>query len=206
MLMCLVSWSVFAQEEEPASPYVLDQFVAGKVYMHSGEVVPKQLNYNGVTQEMVFEESGSMLALKYPEKVDSVVLGKRLFVNEKGAFYERVGVWQEGLFVLYHYRVIPPSSNAGYGSDGSVTSSTNLSSLSGRTMMYQLKLPENYRIVPSSECYLKTKGAFHRLHQIAVLAELFPEKKAALKEFARQQHLKMNEVDDVKRLVEFCSK
>ncbi len=88
--VCLIS-SLFAQSEiigKRLYHYLFPDFAEGKVKQKSGEINKAQLNYNLLTEEMVFEQSGQQMALDKIENIDTVYILDRKFIPAGQVFYE----------------------------------------------------------------------------------------------------------------------
>ena len=117
-LLCFIALSAKSQvSDEPVRllHYALDSFVSGKVLLKSGAISNQRLNYNLVTQEMIFEDHGTYLAIAHPENVDTVFLGSGKFVPVKNAFYEILTGTTYPLFIAYTCTVKEEGNATGYG-------------------------------------------------------------------------------------------
>jgi hypothetical protein len=68
-LYCISTLHLFAQREEVLiSHYLFPSFVKGKVILKSGIINMTNINYNSVTEEMIFDSNGTKLGKCFPEK------------------------------------------------------------------------------------------------------------------------------------------
>ena len=205
LFVLLVCASMFVQAQEPSnSPYVLPKFERSQVFLKNGDTIVKAINYNAVTEEMVFQQGGLMLALDNLDQVSQVLAGEHIFVLVNGKFYEKIGNWADGLLTYYKYRVLPPSAPAAYGSDGGSTSATNWTSLTDKATLYQFSLPDKFKIIRIQEFYLNKGGVLNKVSTFSQVASLFPNKKAALKALIKEKHLKFDNASDLKTIIGFC--
>ncbi len=68
--------------------YVFNEFSPGTVKVKSGETYNQVLNYNILTNEMIFDNDGKYLAIANPENVDTVYISERKFIPLNNKFYE----------------------------------------------------------------------------------------------------------------------
>ncbi len=110
------------------SHYVFEQFLSGKVYLHSGEVSERKLNYNALTREMIFEENGQPMAIANPENVDSVVIVGHKFIPADKKFYEWIAGNSYPVFAEYVCTVQEEGVSSGYGSSSNTSASNTMKS------------------------------------------------------------------------------
>ncbi len=200
-LVTLFSSSVRAQ-----SPYLFETFKRGQVQYKSGDLVSSYLNYNGITEEMVFQSEGKRLALDELGKIDKVVIGVHIFVPFDGKFYEKSGSSGLGPYVRYKYRLIEPGKPSGYGGESNTTASTSYTSLSDSKMLYELKLPDEYRIVKTHEFYLLVDGVLQKVNNKKQLKKMFPNKSKGILDFIKDENIDFSKIEDMNRLAEFIEK
>jgi hypothetical protein len=87
--------------------YVFDEFSPGTVKMKSGETSNQVLNYNILTNEMIFDNEGKYIPL-----------------NNK--FYEVLIASGMPLLLEFSASVSEPGTSTGYGGTSSTTASTSL--------------------------------------------------------------------------------
>ncbi|MFN2380374.1 MAG: hypothetical protein ABR519_09245, partial [Bacteroidales bacterium] len=68
--------------------YLFSEFADGMVVKKNGEKVVTPLNYNVVTEEMIFTRDDKYLALGGVSGIDTVYLNGMVFLPVNGAFYE----------------------------------------------------------------------------------------------------------------------
>ncbi len=197
----LFSSSVMAQ-----SPYLYEDFKQGQVHFKSGDLISEYFNYNGVTDEMVFQSDGKRLALDDLDKVNQVVVGDHIFVPFEGRFFEKSGSSELGPFIRYKYRLIEPGKPSGYGGESHTTASTSFSSLADSKMLYDLKLPDEYRIVKTHEFYLLVDGVLHKVNNKKQLKKVFPDKSKGILDFIKDENIDFSKIEDMNRLAEFIEK
>lgn len=194
----LLCSSVSAQQQVkkavPILHYVFDTFVPGKVQMKSGEVFERRLNYNTITGEMIFEEKGKYLAVKEPLKVDTVFIAGRKFVPVAKVFYELLYNGANPLFQEFTAKLIEPGASIGYGNASATTNAVSINSLMRTGQAYEMKLPDDYQVVPGFTFWIWKDGKYQKAGSAKQLSSVFPEKKQWINEF-----IKTNQTDFLKR-------
>jgi hypothetical protein len=180
--------------------YVFDKFYPGKVYLKSGEVSERSLNYNALTHEMIFEDAGKYLAIAKPETVDSVIIAGRKFIAGDKKFYEWIAGKNYPLFADYVSNLLDEGVNTGYG-NSSTASSHSLKTIIGSGMVYALKLPDEYKVNSKVVYYLYKDNEYHKINNAKQLSNLYPAKKTVINEWVKANHTDFSKRDDLARLI-----
>jgi hypothetical protein len=190
-----------------ASPhYLLPEFTKGTVMLKSG--VPRELkmNYNSITEEMIFEYPGKYLALTNLETIDTVYILNRKFVPLEEKFYEILVNRQIPLLAQYTCSLVAPGKPTGYGGTSETTAVTSVSQLYSKGRAYEMKLPDDYKVIPSTSFFLVKNGALNRISNIRQVIKIFPDKEAEIKEFAKKHKSDFEKPTDMVDLITFCNK
>ena len=167
--------------------YVLDKFYQGKVYLRSGEVSERLLNYNALTREMIFDDKGKYLAIANWQEVDSVVLAGRRFVPADKKFYEWIAGNSHPLYAEYVSTILEEAPSGGYGISSNTTSSSSLKTLIGSGSVYALQLPDNFKVETKVIYYLYKDNTFHKFSNARQLAALLPDKKQFIQQWVKDK-------------------
>ena len=193
-----------AQEGNQAvvqSHYLLSQFTPGKVHMKSGQANPLKLNYNGITNEMVFEYNGTYLAIANPEQVDSVVIDGRVFMPVEKKFYEMLTHTPHALYREFSCSIKEPELSNGYGAAAPTAAANDLRGIYKRDMAYQPNLPADIKIVAKQTWWIKTNDGFRKFTNEQQLRKLFPDKKDKISEWVKNNDTNFSKPDDLADLV-----
>ena len=128
--------------------YVFNEFSPGIVMMKSGEVYNQALNYNIVTNEMIFNNNGSFMAIAQPENVDTDFINNRKFIPLNKKFFEILADEKFPLLLEFTATIHEPGNPIGYGSNSSTNATSNLKSIISSGGSYALKLPDGYSVTP----------------------------------------------------------
>lgn len=184
--------------------YLFTQFTEGTVKQKSGETNKASLNYNTITQEMIFEQGDQQMALDKTENIDTVFIQPKKFIPVGKVFYEVATNTPVALFIQYQTDIIPPGNETGFGKSetGAITSVSDLKS-SGK--LYKLKLPDDYKLISKTRYWLKKDDKYISLKNAKDLKNIFPEKAVAIKDYLKTNKANFKNIDDVIKLIEFCN-
>ena len=107
------------------------------------------------------------------------------------------------MYASYHCRLSIGAQNFGYGSS-STTAIDNISSLNTGGEMYQLKLPENYKVEPYTIYTIEINGKRERFRRIKEVIKIFPERKKDIMNFQKKNKLK-NDNEGIIQLIQYIS-
>ncbi|WP_276486057.1 hypothetical protein [Paraflavitalea pollutisoli] len=206
LLLALTQLSTQAQSANQVlgsrlSHYVFDQFAPGKVYLHSGEVSDRKLNYNTLTYEMIFDNNGQPLAIANPQSIDSVIIQGRKFIPVNKKFYEWVAGTTYPVYADYIGSVEEQGVSSGYGSTTATSSSNVMKSLHGAGTVYALQLPEEYKVTTKTVYLLRKDNTYTKLSNPQQLGKLVPDKKKWLGEYLKANPVDFNQREEVIRLI-----
>lgn len=199
----IVSASYAQQNDMETSHYLFPEFTRGVILMKSGKRNDAVLNYNSLTEEMIFEKSGQKRAIGTNELlfVDTVFIEDRKFVVLNGKFVELAHHSTWDLFVEHKCKVEEAGKPAGYGGTSQTSAATSVSSLySQGRVVYNLKLPDNYETKPYRVYWLKKNGEIYKFGSMRELKKLYKDRKDLYKKY-----LKTNRINyqDQERMIQF---
>lgn len=207
IFLLLVLAALYAQDGEPAQEtqhYIFPSFAEGTVKHKSGEVIKALLNYNTVTEEMIFDQNGKKLALDKIENIDTVYIQNRKFVPVSNVFYERATNTINALFIQHKSLFIPPGNNTGFGTSQTAAIS-NIADLKALGLAYKLKLPDDFKILSKTVYWVKKNNNYYILRTQKNLEDLFPERADAIKKYVKANKINFKKPDDLMKVVIFCN-
>jgi hypothetical protein len=188
------------------SHYIFPEFRKGTIKFKNLQVQEMMLNYNSVTEEMIFDSNGKKLAIADPASIDTITIENRKFISGNNIFYEVAGNYPVPLLIHHVCNLIPPGKDVGYGATSQTSAVTSINSLMGKGTIYELKLPDDYRLSPASEFLIKLNNNFYRVYNANTVSKYFPDKKDAIKVFLKNNKISFKKTEDMKKLIEFCNK
>ena len=203
--LLLIALQVYSQSDSRIGAttiihYVLDKFYPGKVYLQSGEITDRMLNYNTLTKEMIFEDEGRYLAIANPQQVDSVVVAGRTFIYADKKFYEWIAGANNKLYADYQSTIVEEGVPTGYG-NSSTASAHSIRSLVGSGLIYALKLPDDFKVSTKINYYLIKGKRYEKFTNARQLTYILPDKKQHIKDWVKNNNTDFTKPADLIALV-----
>lgn len=199
--------NLYAQDLQPGNEinhYIFPSFIEGTVKQKSGEVIKALLNYNTLTEEMIFDQAGQKLALDKIENIDTVYIQNRKFIPFGKVFYERATNTPNALFIQHKSQFIPPGNNTGFGTS-QTSAISNMTDLKSLGLAYKLKLPDDFKIISKTIYWLKKNNNSYIIKTEKNLQDLFPEKADAIKKYVKDNKINFKNPDDLIKVVTFSN-
>jgi len=207
VVLCSVAIQLTAQTNSNGNflQYLFPGFTKGLVRMKTGESYNAVLNYNTVTENIVWEKDSKLLDLTNMESVDTIFLQNRKFVPFNEVFYEVLVNAPISLFIQHKSDLVQAGSPAGYGTTSQTSSIKNLSSVSLKSGTYNLEIPSDYDIKPSPVFWIRKNNTMLSFLNKRQFLKIFPGKNDEIEKFIKQNHLNIENRDDLINLVNYCN-
>jgi hypothetical protein len=186
--------------------FLFPEFTNGTVLMKSGVRNDTLLNYNSLTEEMLFVRNGKTLAIINLDKIDTVFIENRIFIPMQKKFAEVVYHNNFDLYALNKASVIDPGKPSAYGGTSHTSAITPLSSFVSGGQTYDLKVPEGSETREYVEYYLKQDGQTNIFLSIRQLSKLYKGKKSQLYKFVRENRVTYEDQESLVELIRFMEK
>ncbi len=183
--------------------YLFPEFTKGIVLMKNGIKNETLLNYNSLTEEMIFENNGTKLAIGQSELVDTVFIKGRKFFLLNGKFVELINNSKYKLYAEHKCTIKDPGKPAAYGGTSQTSATSTYSSFFTGGQVYDLKLPEGYETKPFVDYWLVKDGEVSKFLSIRQLAKLFNEKDNSFKEFVKKHDVKYTDQSGIIELIRY---
>jgi hypothetical protein len=197
---------ISAKDVKPEFQYLFDDFQGGRVVMKDRRSINCQLNYNFLTDEMLFiDEKGKKMALANPDEVLHIYIGNRLFLPTSKGYFEVIE--KEPVSLLYKWTC----NVADKGKEGAMGLTTDAPSV------YQMnqfsfdaklwKLPVDKQAVVSVEVipYLLVKTNPEIIKGEKDFLKAFPGKRSQIKSYIEENPVDFRKEKDLRRLIKFCN-
>lgn len=187
------------------SHYIFPEFTKGTVLMKSGQQHQALLNYNTLSEEMIFEDKGRKLAIskEEKEKVDTIYIEGRKFFVLNGRFVELIYRSMYELYAEHRCDVKYPGKPAGYGGTSETSSVSTYSGVYSGGILYELKLPDDYKIKPYIIYWLKKDGEISKFVNLKQLNNTFSDRKDRIKEYLSSNKTDYNDMESMIRLIRY---
>jgi len=217
ILFLIVAFSLqsFSQQNEQ---YIFPEFTTGKIFFKDYAVGESRLNYNMILGAMQFisPEEGKVLIINDP--INTIL---RIEINGRQFFPFKINEFTEKLTngdITLHVRKKNNRKSVGesgpYGASLETASSSQVHSLpepvfiDSASIHKQLSDPKSKSDDPSIKrfYYLRNvKGKFNQISGSKTFEKEYPKHKDAIKEFVKENNIKFNQEDDLKKLIEYCN-
>ena len=206
IFLIILVFEVKAQTKPDGSApqFLFPEFSTGKVRLKNGNNQALELNYNTVSEKMVYKKESNLYDVVNTEIIDTVFIKESKFVPAGHVFLEVLLIAPVSLYIQYQGELIPPGAVAGYGGTSQVSNTKNLTSVNLSMGYYNLKLPDDYTVKLDQIFWIK-KDSLQNYSTERQFLKLFPDKAADLKEFIKKQKIKFDKPADQVRLVERCN-
>lgn len=185
------------------SHYLYPDFVKGSVLMKSGVKNDAMLNYNALTEEMIFIKDGKNLAITKLEGIDTVYIGDTKFTLLKNKFVEILYHNKYDLYAGHKGSIVDPGKPAAYGGTSQTSSVTMYSSFLSNGQAYALQLPEGVETKASTDYWLKRDGQLQLFLNLRQLARLFEDKSDQFKKYVKENKVKYENEESLVGLIKF---
>jgi hypothetical protein len=193
-----------SEKNEP-SAYLFPEFSSGKILLKAGTSSVRMMNYNLLTEEMIFEYQGKYLAVANLESIDTVYIKTRRFISVGKIFYEVPVNLKAPLIIQHACRVIAPGTASGYGGTSEASSTKEIGRLYGAGQSYEMKLPSDYKVIPTQQFFILKEGLPVRISNVKQLIKCFPDKEGEIRKFVKEHKTDFDKQENLVDLVTFCN-
>jgi hypothetical protein len=208
-LMCASNIFAQATVKQTNSPFIFPEFTTGTVFQKNGATLEAILDYNTITQEMMFDQNGKKLVLDQVDNIDSIAIQNMIFVPAKGMFFEKLTKTSIALYAQYKGKIVK-----GDPVDGRIgTSSSTLNGTLGgkkndsdKPSNYDMILPQGYMIETHITYWLKKDKDYTQAPNLKAFSKQFPGKESQIEAFIKENNISFSKTQDLIRLIEFSNK
>ena len=188
--------------------YLFPEFTNGDVF-YRGNKGSGKLNYNMLLGEMQFIENNQIQALDNVKNVIVVTINNRNFYpfDDKEFTETLLATGNYQLRVRRKGNVASNGKKGAYGTYSSTSSIMSYSSINSDNRMYDLSVQEEVLISMNHFYYLTGLNGKHvHIRNIKAFVKSFPSHRAQIDQFVKEHHTRFDQEDDLKTLLEYCSK
>jgi hypothetical protein len=185
--------------------FLFPDFSVSKVRMKNGQSQNAELNYNTVSEKMVYQKEGNLYDMVNPQMVDTVYLENCRFIPAGNVFYEVLLTAPIALFVQYKGEILSPGTPAGYGGTSQVSNTKMLTSVELSGGYYNLKLPADFKVKIDPVYWIRRGNDMYSFMNERQFLKLFPEKETEFKKFIKQNRIKADKNSDLVKLIRYCN-
>ncbi len=193
-----------SSDMDGAPQYLFDNFSRGKVLLKNKKIEEVHMNYNTVTEKIVFERNRELLDMINLHTIDTIYLQDCKFIPVEDVFYEVITTSPMPLFIQHQGKLLPPDNIVGYGGTSGVTSPTHISNLQFPGGYYNnLQLSYDFKVEITPIYWLNKDKELVSFSNVKELKKLFPEKEDIIENYIKKNRLKLERKDDLIKIIRF---
>ena len=185
--------------------YYFQNFTPGQAKLKGGQVQTPMLNYNTVTEKMVFTRDGKYYDISNPEMIDTVIVMGNRFVPVGRLFYEVLLTGPVALFIQHKGELLSAGKQVGYGGTSQLASSVYVTSVELSGGRYNLPLPAEFIVKVTPVYWIRRNNEMSSFLTEKQFINLYPERTKEIKAFIKDNRIKIENREHLKKLVNFCS-
>ena len=183
--------------------FLFPGFSMGTVRMKNGQLQNTILNYNTVTEKMVYQKGEDLYDMTATELIDTVYIQNSKFVPFGKVFYEVLLVAPVSFYVQHSGSLIPPGKPAGYGGTSQVSNTKQFSGVELSTGYYNLKLPKDFSVQVNPVYWVRVEKNYSGFINERQFLKLFPDKETELKNYIKANKIRFSRLSDLVKLVSY---
>jgi len=205
LIFIFVLVSAQGERQDTLKQYLFPAFAKNKVLTKNGTSSTLVMNYNIISENVVFIQKGKYFDLASPETVDTAWFGDRAFIPREKCFLEVLCKGKVSFFIRDKGVPVPPPKPGGYGTASETSATDVISGINTPQGYYNLKLPEGFTVRVSNSFYVRVGDIWTRFLNENQMLKAFPGKEKELKQFIKDNHLRVTRRDDLVRIGIFCN-
>jgi hypothetical protein len=180
--------------------FLYPEFSACRIKMKAGTDLNLLMNYNLITEKMVFFQKDQVYDLANPITVDTILMNNAKYIPHEKVFYEVHSGIPVTLFIQHRGRVQAPPKPAAYGGTSEVSSSSYISRIDIGTQVYNLKMEGDPIVKYDPTYWVKIDERMNNFTTEKQYMKIFPGKEELIKQYIKRYKLKFNKKDDLLKI------
>lgn len=193
-------------EEKIKMPqYLFPEFSECRVLLRDNQIVPQVLNYNTITEKMVYMKEGRYYDMMNPSQIDTVYFNDSKFIPENKMFYEVVMTGPVSLFIQHKSGMVTTGKPIGYGGTSQGVSSYYLSKHELSPEYINIQVPPDVTVNPEPVYWIRMNDEMKSFKNEKEFGEIFPDKLKEIRSFIRENRIKIENRDNLIELFHFAT-
>ena len=207
VIILSITMPLNAQTEasRPNPEFLYPEFSICRVLLKNGNNESMMLNYNILTEKMIFIADDKQYEIVNPGMVDTIFMQGSRFIPVGKGFYEVLITEQVSLLVQHKGKLLPPGKPSGYGGTSQVSNTRMVSSLQRSDGYYKMNIPSDYKVLDNPVYWISIKSVIHSFINKGQFLKIFPEKNGDLKKYIKQNRIKFDKQSDILNIVEYTN-
>lgn len=195
--------------KQTTSPFIFPEFTTGTVFQKNGATLDASLDYNIVTQEMMFDQEGKKIILGDVSNIDSIVIQNKVFVPARSVFFEKLTKTPVALYSQYKGKIVqgdPLEGRIGTASSTLTGQLGNRKNDVDKHGNYDLKFATGYMTEIQTTYWLKAGNEYKQISTLKAFSKQFPGKEAQIDSFVKENNISIAKIQDMIKLTAFSNK
>lgn len=203
----LISPLISAQRDtlDLETQFLFPELLDAKISFKDGSPLNARMNYNILSEKMVFEKNNKIFDLLNTDKVDTIYLAGRKFIPMDKIFIEVFDDSEIPLFTQFKGDLIPPGKPSGYGGTSQTSSIESIATIYGSGQSYNLKLPSDYTVKLTIINWILVNGKMEKFISERQFLKIFKSKETEIHKFIKTNNTDFNKRYDIVKLLAFCN-
>ena len=180
-------------------------FTKGEIFYKYGKSGESQLNYNILSEEMLFiEPHGDTLIVSNPTDISYLKIGETLFYYDNG-YKEIIADYTITKLAIHQIAAIEFVKLGSMGENNTTSAITNVDHLNTPSYYYDLALNQDAYIRKKTFYYFTdSKNHFLKATKSSIF-KIFSSKKEKIELYLKENDINFNKESDLVKLLEFCT-
>ncbi len=209
LLIVISAWTaqIMGQDEGVTSlpQFLLPEFTEGTIRLKNGQTRSLPLNYNLLTERMVYMQDGKPYDLIGVETIDTIRIQEWCFIPVGRNFYELAVKDRITLLIQHRGSLIPPGKPAPYGGVSHTSATTSYSSINVDGATYNLKMPSDFSVSVNPVFWIRIDYQMYSFTKQSQFLKIFPGRENELKSFIKKNKIKFDKKEHLVRLIQYCN-
>lgn len=205
VLLLLLTAALKAQDDtkKEMPQYLFPEFSESDVLLKDKQVLKQVLNYNTITEKMVYLMNGHYYDMMNPSLIDTVYINGTRFIPVNKIFYEILMTGDPALFIEHKSGLVTAGKPVGYGGTSQGVSSYYLSKHELSPEFINIQVPPDVKVNPEPVYWLRVNGEMKEFENEKDFISLFPDKSKEIKDYIKSGKIKIDNRNSLIALVRF---
>ncbi len=185
--------------------YLFPEFSECNVILKDGQVQTQVMNYNTVTEKMVYMEDGKYYDLLSYVLIDTIYLQNCKFIPYRNVFYEVLLSDKFPLFIQHRSNLVQAGKPVGYGQKSQGVTSYYLSKHELAPEYINIQIPPDVTVKADPAFWIRIEDEMFDFANKKQFIALFPEKENEIKDFIKKNRIKFDKPDEIINLVKYIN-
>lgn len=158
--------------------------------MNTGNKIKTKLNFNLLTEKMIFDNNGTKLAIKNIQDIDTVFVANKKFLVKNDLFFEVIYNADFDLYVEHKGKLKEEGKKSGYGGTSRTASITSYSSINKDDRLNELDVPYGFKVENYNYYWLYKQKKYKKFISVKQLTKVYKTEKDFI-----NNYIKKNKVD-----------